>query len=431
MAKKGAMAVLEKELNNKLAYNPLMATLKENDKKNLFVTNVTTAFLKTGFPLFDYFFGSVVNIHNEIGQIVQQLPRLGQACGVINHLIGMSSSGKTSLAIQLAANLIRPYKNGQILHFDCEQRMDISRIENLSQLPIQDFRDGGRYILRSGMVGMDIIQGMIMDLYASKTKIKDEITVTTDSLDEFGKPIQILEPTVIIIDSVKSLLGETFSVDNAKELADAAKLASNTEGARVAKGIGGFLKDILAPCKEANIIVYLVNHVNSNMSMNAYLPPAKQQLNLKIDESIPGGRAVIFYPFNIIKLIPRGSDDFTPESDGFRGHMVTFEPIKSSSNQSGNSNKGVSFDMVFTSKRGFDSTRSLILYGKDKGLLEGTKARLKFIGDPSFTFSFKELDMEMIEKPIWECIKKYIIPSLEEHLSYVEPMPYDVRLMDY
>ena len=39
--------------------NPLLAALRANDKKNLFKTNVTTAFFKTGFQLFDHFFGAV------------------------------------------------------------------------------------------------------------------------------------------------------------------------------------------------------------------------------------------------------------------------------------------------------------------------------------------------------------------------------------
>ena len=75
-------------------FNPLIAALRENDRKNLFSTNVTTAFLKTGFPLFDYYFGSVVNIHNELGEIIEQQPRVGQAAGTFNMLIGASSSGK-------------------------------------------------------------------------------------------------------------------------------------------------------------------------------------------------------------------------------------------------------------------------------------------------------------------------------------------------
>jgi hypothetical protein len=87
--------------------------------------------------------------------------------------------------------------------------------------------------------------------------------------------------------------------------------------------------------------------------------------------------------------------------------------------------------MVFSYKDGFDSLRSLILYAKEKGIIEGNKPRMKFKDDPSFTFSFKGIHQEKNEKPIWECVKKYILPELETHLSFVEPNKFDDRQLDY
>ena len=185
-------------------------------------------------------------------------------------------------------------------------------------------------------------------------------------------------------------------------------------------------------CKEANITIYGINHINQNMSMNAFLPVAKQQNYLKQDEIIPGGKTMIYYPFNIVKLTAKPSDDFSMESDGFAGHIVMVEPIKSSSNQSGNNSKGISFELVFTHKYGFDSLRSLILYGRDNGLIEGNKIRMKFKGDDSFTFSFKDIYKEAEEKPIWKCIKEFIIPDLNRHLPFIEPdQKFDDRSLDY
>ena len=167
--------------------------------------------------------------------------------------------------------------------------------------------------------------------------------------------------------------------------------------------------------------------------MNAFVPVAKSQLFLKQDEIIPGGKTMIYYPFNIIKLTAKPSDNFTVDTDGFAGHIVMVEPIKSSSNQSGNDSKGISFEMVFSYSRGFDNLRSLIWYGKENGLIEGTKARYKFKDDDSFTFNWKELDKEVKAKPIWDCIKKYIIPRLTQHLPFVEPddNEFDSNSLDY
>jgi snf2/rad54 helicase (fragment) len=343
----------------------------------------------------------------------------------------------TTLAVQIAANIIRQYKTSTVIHFDCEQRIDLSRIQVISKLPAYYFmEDDGpaRYTIKAGAVGLDTMQETIVRLFAAKMKMKNEITVDLGTVDEFGNPVRIMEPTVIIIDSITSVLSETFSPDNAKEVSEAEKLRGNTEGARDSKSLKGFFKDVLPLCKEANIIIFAINHINMNMSMNAFTPVAKKQNYLKQDEVIPGGVSLIYYPFNIVKLIAKPSDDFTKEGDGFDGHMVMAEPIKSSSNQSGNNSKGVSFSLCFSYKTGFDPLRSLIIYGRERGIIEGNRNRLKFKDDPEHTFSFKTIYPDIDEKPfIMENIKKFIFPALKDHLSYVEPndVKFHNELMEY
>lgn len=337
----------------------------------------------------------------------------------------------TTLAVQMAANIIRPYERGLVMHYDFEQRFDISRAENITRLPIWEFEEGGRYILQQGEMSLEDAQEAIVKLYAAKIQNREELLVGTGKVDEFGKEIRILPPTVVIFDSVSNIIPDGFSVNNAKDMADAEKLRGNMAGARDAKTIRGFLRDISPLIKGGNIIIYAINHINSNVQISMFSGPQKQMNFLKPDESIPGGKALFYNSFNLPKLISKPSDDFTEATDGFNGHMVMIEPVKSSSNQSGNNSKGISFDLVFSYKNGFDSLRSLILYGKEKGLIEGTKPRLKFVGDPSFTFAWKDLNREKDEKPIWECVKKFIIPELETHLSFVEPIAFDERSMDY
>ena len=341
----------------------------------------------------------------------------------------------TTLGAQIAANIIRQYTYANAVHFDCEQRFDTSRCETITKLPSSYFDTvkGERYLIKSGSFGLDTIQEMIVKMYVQKMKLKDQLTVPSGFKDEFGRDVMILQPTVIIIDSITTVLNETFNPDSAKEAADAEGLRTNTEGARDAKTLKGFFKDIIPLCKEANIIVYGINHINSNMSMNAFIPVAKQQNYLKQDESIPGGRTMIYYPFNIVKLTAKPSDDFTEEGDGFAGHMVMVEPIKSSSNQSGNNSKGISFELVFSHKEGFDNLRSMVMYGRDHGLIEGNKARLKFRDDPDCSFTWRNLEREKDEKPIYENIKKYVIPTLNQHLPFIEPSSsgFDSRSLDY
>ena len=92
--KKDMMDQVLDKVERSQTYNPLLKALRENDKKNLFETNVVTVFHKTGFPVFDYFFGSVINMHDENGNIIRQEPRIGQAAGTFNLIVGGSGSGK-------------------------------------------------------------------------------------------------------------------------------------------------------------------------------------------------------------------------------------------------------------------------------------------------------------------------------------------------
>src|SRR5699024_10794477 len=197
----------------------------------------------------------------------------------------------TTLASQIAANIIMRY-GGNVIHFDCENRFDMSRCEIITKLPSRYFRsiDGlpEPYMIRGGRVELDVIQEMIAKIYFEKMRQKEKLLFNADYYDEFKQPIRVFQPTVIIIDSLATVLSETFNPESTKDASDAEKMRSNTDGARDAKTLRGFLKDILPLCKEANIIIYGINHINQNMGMNSFLPVAKQQNFLKQDESIPG-----------------------------------------------------------------------------------------------------------------------------------------------
>lgn len=417
-------------------YNPLLKQLGDNDKKHLFETNITTAFIKTGFPVMDYHIGSIVNIHDDYGRIIRQEARVGQAAGTFNLIVGNTGTGKSTLAIQIAGNIIRQYKYANCILYDCENRTNTTRAENITKLPAYYF-DGSkgtpRFMIRGGAVTLEEIQEMIVRTYVTKMKLKDQMMVSSGFKDEFGHDVMIFQPTVMILDSITTVLNNSFNVENNKEVSEAEKMRGNTEGARDAKTLKGFFKDIIPLCKEANIIIYGINHINTNMSMNAFVPVARQQNFLKQDESIPGGKTMLYYPFNILKLVAKPSDNFTVETDGFAGHVVMFEPIKSSSNQSGNDSKGVSFEMIFSFKEGFDSLRTMVWYGKEYGLIEGNKSRMKFRDDDSFTFSWKNLYKDKNDKPIWESLKKFVFPNLDKHLPYLEPEEneFDNRMLDY
>ena len=68
-----------------------------------------------------------------------------------------------------------------------------------------------------------------------------------------------------------------------------------------------------------------------------------------------------------------------------------------------------------------------------KEKIEGNKNRMKFKDDDSFTFNLKNIMKEKAEKPIWDCLKKYVFPNLTSHLSFIEPaeVEFDQNTLDY
>ena len=339
----------------------------------------------------------------------------------------------TTLAVQMGANIIRQYPYSNVIHFDCENRFDASRCENITNLAPKYFENGS-YIIKNGMVGLNDIQETIAKIWYDKMNMQDQASVIMPYKDEFNHDIKILQPSIVIIDSITTVLNESYDAEASKKSMDeAGSMRGNTEGARDARTLKGFFKDVLPMCKEANIIIYGINHINVNMSMNSFIPVARQQNFMKQDEIIPGGKTMLYYPHNIVKLTAKPSDNFTIETDGFNGHIVMVEPVKSSCNQSGNNSKGISFNLVFSYQKGFDNLRSLILYGKENGFIDGNRNRMKFKDDDSFTFNWKELSKEVNEKPIWECTKKFIIPALDTHLPFIDlsNSTFDMRSLDY
>ena len=101
--------------------NPLLTALRADDKSaHLFESNGTFVAYKTGFPELDYDMGFMVNVFDDSNKLVKTYPAKGIVAGSVVCIIGKTHVGKTTLASQIAANIVRPFPAGCVFHYDLE-----------------------------------------------------------------------------------------------------------------------------------------------------------------------------------------------------------------------------------------------------------------------------------------------------------------------
>ena len=117
-----------------MAKNVLIEALRANEaskgKKadNYFNCNASVISYSTGFPVLDYHLGYNVNVCDEEGKYLESYPSLGITAGSYVLFIGKPSTSKTATAVKIAANIVRNFDNGTIIHFDLTIRSIIKRL---------------------------------------------------------------------------------------------------------------------------------------------------------------------------------------------------------------------------------------------------------------------------------------------------------------
>lgn len=428
-------------LNEEMKGKDLMSILSYGDGENIFHKNDMVDFsYKTGISVIDYAFGYETNIYDG-DQFIGKKTVLGLQAGSFVVITGATQSFKTTLGIQMAANIA--YANdGNIYHYDAENRLVLQRAKALSKLPNSWFEgEHPRYALRSGAIGYDTLQNDVTEIYKNKMQYKDILLKDTGEVDHNNNPIMMMPPTVIFLDSLSDVINKEYDLNNKKAVDDLSELRSNTYGMQNARTLRGVLTDILPMLKEANILFICIAHQNQNVSMNAFAGPKKQFSYGSADEKISGGKVVEYSASAVLKFSGEISADsrYHIDTDNFEGNTVVFEPIKSSTNESGNVKTGWGFRIVVDKrKEGADNLRTLILFLNQKGRLKGNKAGFKVVStkgeELSDKFTWKNVYKEFKDNPntykvFMQAAKEELdaIISKTDHESIGTIDPFDVN----
>lgn len=385
--------------------NPLKNLLQKNNKKTgLFNRTQTSPSYSTGFLPIDYMNGYILNAKNALDEVVARQKVLGMVGGSFVTIIGKSGVAKTSFAIQMASNIVRPFESGMVVHYDVEQATTSTRIKNLTKFTNAEMED--KYILKQDVTDIQDIYESIMQIHTEKTTNREAYEYDTGMLDEFGDKIIALQPTVILADSIPTITSRASS--------DATEMEGGTYSNRIAKDLSQFYKRMTPKIKQANIIFVAINHINAAISINPFDKKQPQLLYLKMDESMPGGNAPVYYANNVLKFVSRGR--LTADKHyGFDGFKVAVEFLKSRTNKAGKQvtliyNQDIGFDPVYTQHELLDELKML-----------GGKAPYRYTSlSPDVKFNPKNLREEFgSREEVQDAIIGDTLPYLESLISDV------------
>ena len=325
----------------------------------------------TGFLNLDFANGYIQEVNGELKY------ELGISDGSINMIISDSGVGKTILCTQIACNIAKQFRTSTVFYEQAEVGTNIQRIRNLSGFATdEEFRN--RFIIRDAGITIESIYDRIKMIHDIKVDSSDDYIYDTGMVDMGGNEIYKYEPTIMIVDSVKMVMSrKNMEADETNNMVGATNAKANSE----------YYTKMVPLCREANIIMLLINHITVDVN-TGFLPKKPEFAYLKPQEHLSGGRSLSYLQNNIFRLDIKTK--LKPE-DGLNilGSIVNVDIVKSRTNKSARAR----CYLVFNQEVGYDSELSLFIMLKEEKLLEGSGAYLKLPGcDVKFAQkNFKEL----------------------------------------
>jgi RecA/RadA recombinase len=350
------------------AFRAQVKQTKDYSQKNEMTYSVS---YPTGFLNLDFANGYIQEVNGKL------LYEIGITDGSINMIISDSGVGKTTICTQIAANIVKRFRTSTVFYEQAEVGTNIQRIKNLSGFRTdKEFSD--RFIVRDAGITIESIFDRVKMVHDIKVNNQSDYLYDTGMIDDRGNPIYKFEPTIFIVDSVKMVL----SKKNAE-----AEETTNMSAAVNAKANSEYYTKMVPLCREANIIMLLINHITTDIN-TGFLPKKSELPYLKQGEHISGGKSLTYIQNNIFRLDIK-SKLKEEEGMGIHGSIVNIDIVKSRTNISSRAN----CFLVFDQKNGYDSDLSLLLLLKENKILEGTGAYLKLPGyDKKFSQKqFKEV----------------------------------------
>lgn len=365
----------------------------------------------TGFLPFDFLNGYKVHVKSDTQDFWYS--SVGIVDGSSTMILGRSGSGKTTIALQMAANIIRPFPEATIFYDDIEGGSNDTRRELLTHFTPEECQQ--RIIYRNTAVSAENFYKRIASIYEIKMNNRADFEYDTGKLDSQGNKIYKLIPTVYILDSLALLTPE--------KLTEEEELSGQMSTTATAKTNTAVFKRIIPKLKAANIILFTINHINDKIEINAFTHSKAQISFLKQGETLPGGKAALYLANNMIR-VDDGAKLKSNEGLGIDGKIVDFEIIKSRTNAAGRS-----VPMVFDFANGFDDILSLFMFLKSTGAIV-TGATCYLRGHEDMKFRQKDFKNKLFTDPEFATVFNQVAKAeletllgnpIEEETKFTQP----------
>ena len=354
----------------------LMADWRARIAKNKNVESTEAVFdvmYPTGFLTLDAVNGTMVHVDSP--NMKTSYAAMGIVDGSSNTFIGRTGCGKSTLVTQIIGEMMKKNPESVAYFDDIEGSLPQNRKEFLLGLDEKHIEE--RCFFRNTGINTESVYYQIKELHDLKMENRSDFEYDTGFYDTSGNRIFKLIPSFYFIDSFAMLMP--------KEIADDTAVGENAMGATsTAKKNTELVKKISQIIKEANIILFTINHILDDIQMG-FLPKPVQVDGLKKGERMSGGKTAQYLANNLIRLDEKTKWKET-EGFGINATVVTATLIKSRTNAT---RRGV--PLVFDKTHGkYDNNLSVYQFLKDQGLVEGAGKSMYFHGFPDDKFSQKE-----------------------------------------
>ena len=395
----------------------LMIDFRNRIAKNKNVESVEASFdvmYPTGFLTLDYLNGTMVHVDSP--DIQTSYTAIGIVDGSSNTFIGRTGCGKSTLVCQIIGNMMRQYPDSVAFFDDIEGSLPQNRKEFLLGLPEEDIRE--RCFFRNTNINTESVYYQIKEHHDSKIENKADFTYDTGLYDTNGNRIFKMIPSFYFIDSFAMLMP--------KEVVEEQAVGESAMGATAtAKKNTELVKKISQLLKDANIILFTINHILDDIQMG-FLPKPVQVDGLKQGERMSGGKTAQYLANNLIRLDEKAKWKDT-EGFGINATVITATLIKSRTNAT---RRGV--PLVFDKTNGaYNNYLSVYQFLKDQGLIEGAGKSMYFHGYPEAKFSQKEfLSKLQTEKDLQIAFATVAREALTELLSDTSREKAEAQIFD-